>query len=374
MMLALLGQLACASIPPPDVLGEIDQVRAAKASSEARALAPTTYALAEKLRADAQAAFEEGDTAGARLLGERALATYAEAVALARVVRADQSEISTTADGTAAEKRLAELDVEHQKVAADIAALEARLRVLRDAEPISPSDRAKPQRERARAEAVSALRLQAQLLCAAAQLLTKSSGESAPKDVVAASKALADLDALLADKPAAAPIDHAVRARAGCLRSLTLVRRTRDDKSKATGAGDALLAALSKMPAGGTAAQGTPRRDDRGVVVTFRGMFAGDELSAAGSEALDALAAAATAYPGVPVMVVLHQKRPLGEADRKVWQQRASALVAALKQRLKAPIGDAQLAGTAAPVVSPKGKYADRNERVDIVFVTPRSL
>ncbi|RLB60378.1 MAG: hypothetical protein DRI90_13860 [Deltaproteobacteria bacterium] len=369
LIVAALWAAGCAPIPHPEVLNQVDSVRQATATLEARKHAPTAYAKAEKLRHEARAAFANDDLAGSQIIAEQALAAYAEAVALARIVRAEGQRVGLAADATAAEKRLAALDVEHQKVAADIAALQGQLRVLRDAEPIQSSPAAKGDRERARGQAVKTLQLQARLLCVAGRLLTQSRGGTPPKELTDAASALAELDEWLARGPAAAPIDQATRARAACLRGLTVVRRADPDPAQATGADDALLTALSK------AGYGRPLRDDRGVVVTLRDLFAGDAIGTAGAKALAAVAEVAKQHKSFPIMVVLHQRRPLDPRTEKRWRARGAALVAALKQQLgDRPVSPAQVAGAAAPLVDPQGPYSHRNERVDIVFITPRSL
>lgn len=366
-----LASLGCAPIPPPDVLGQVDSVRQARGSLVARKHAPTAYARAEKLRREARDAFyDKDDSAGAQIIAERALAAYAEAVALARVVQAEAQRVAIAADTTAAQKRLAELDVEHQQVAADIAALQARLRVLRDTEPIQPSKDAKGDRERARAEVVNTLLLQARLLCAAGRLLSQSQAGAPPAELQDAVAKLDELEALLAEGPAAAPIDQATRCRAACLAGLTMARRANGNAKQATGAADALLTALSK------AGHGKPRRDDRGVVVTLRDLFQGKTLSPAGTAALAAVAQVAKSHPSFPVMVVLHQRQGPRDARAKtLWDERGEVVVAALVKHLgDKRVGKAHQAGTAAPLVDPKGPHAKRNERVELVFVAPRSL
>jgi hypothetical protein len=364
LIVALSG--ACAPIPPPDILGRIDQVRVAPATKQAREHAPPAYALAEKLRKEAHDAFDAGDTAAAQILGERALAAYQEAVAIGRAARAEEQRVAAAADAAKTDKRLGELDLEHQKVATDIVALENRLEALRGAEGLPSSPPATAERERARAEAVASLRVQARLLCGSARLLV-ATGKSAPPELAAADKSLSELDALAA-KGGAAPIDHATRARADCLRALTLVRRAAEDKARAAGAGDALLDALSK------ANVGDPRRDDRGVVITLRDVFAGEAVGSSAGKTLDTIAKVAGQHPGFPLLVVLHQARALDAAGERRWRERGDKLVTALKERVKSPVGGPEIAGAAAPVVDPRGKNAARNERVEIVFVTPQPM
>ena len=364
-LLAAALVAGCATVPPPDVLAEVDQIRGAPAATEAKTHAPDAFAQAEKLRERAHAAYEAGDAGGAQILAEQAIAAFHEAVAVARAARAEEQRLAAKKGADEAGARLSELEQEHQAVASDIAALEKRLEVLGDLELPQGSGEATGEREKARREAVTSLAVQARLLCAAGELLAASRGKdfARPSALDEAKKKLASLDELLASA-AASPIDEAMRARASCLEALTLVRRASNDATRAPGRGDALLAELSKLEVGKAG------RDDRGVVLTLRGVFDGDKISPAGEKTLASIVAAAKKHPDFPVLVVLHQDKA-GKAD----EVRANALVARLRRDLgEARIGEAELAGTGLPVVDPKGAYAARNERVDLVFVTPESL
>jgi hypothetical protein len=356
--------MSCAPIPPPDVLSKIDEVRMATATQKAKKAAPTAFARGEKLRADAQQAFDDGDSAAAQILGEQSLAAYGEAVALARVARADEDAVRTSAEGDAAQTRLAELETEHQKVAADIAALELRLRVLKDAEPVVGSGSAQPEQQRARHEAARAMSLQARLVCSAAQLLLRAKPDAKiPDELTRAEALLKELDALIATKPAVAPIDHATRARARCLEALTSVRKLAA-REQQPGAADSLLAALSE------AEVGAPRRDERGVVVTLRGVFDGSTLSPSGKAAVASLSKIVKSHPSMPVMVVLHAQRGLDDRGRTREQARGAAFTKLLAEQLGREVPPAEIADNALPVVDPRGSHRARNERVDVVLVT----
>ncbi|MCA9621446.1 MAG: hypothetical protein KC731_20635, partial [Myxococcales bacterium] len=111
---------------------------------------------------------------------------------------------------------------------------------------------------------------------------------------------------------------------------------------------------------------GTPRRDDRGVVVTFRDLFDNGGLSAEGKKRLAAVAEVAKRHQAFPVMVVLH-------ADARA--ERAEAVRTALADQLGAErVATPVMAGDALPMVNPQGKHASRNSRVEIIFVSPRAL
>src|SRR5262245_4157535 len=80
---------ACASVPPPAVLSQVDAARQGAAAQEAKLYAHGAYARAEKLRDQAHKAWDAGDHTAAQILGERAIAAYAHALGLARITRAD---------------------------------------------------------------------------------------------------------------------------------------------------------------------------------------------------------------------------------------------------------------------------------------------
>ncbi len=356
---------ACAPILPPDKLGEVERVREAPATKAAAAQAPAAIAHAEKLRNEALAAFDNDDLAGAQIIAERALAAYAEAVALARVARAEEVRVGAMKDADERERRLAELDVALQQLSAEINAQEKRLEVLSNLETPSASGSADGEREKARAAAVRTLALEARLLCVSAELLHKSLPPATPPPAALASgkEALGALDALLAAEPKAAPIDQARRTRAACLEALTMTRRAADDKS-AGGSADAVLVELSQL------GFGTPSRDARGLTVTLRDLFQGDALAPAAGEQIRAVAEVAAKHPRFPVMVVVHA----AGADKRL-AARGAAVVASLRKTLgDARVADAAIAGKDAPLVDPNGPYAARNERVDIVLVSPQPL
>lgn len=353
-----LAASACAPIPPPDVLARLDEVRETPVSKEAAKDAPGAFAQAERLRDLANRAFEEGDFAAAQLTGERAVVAYQKAAAIARVARADRQRVAAQADVDRSERELTELDAEHQRVEASMKALAARLAMLEALSEVQPSGDAKGKREVARREAVRTLGLQARLMCAAGEMLAQSHRAADRAPLLQATKTLTELE-LLVSKEGAAPIDHAMRARAECLRALATIRRG----LAAAGSSDALLDELSK------AGHGKSRRDERGVVLTLRNVFDGDALAAEARVAVDSLAAIAKRHPDVPVMVVLHQVAEPSSAERTRLDAQARVLSAALRDAGAPLVGEPQLAGAAAPLVAPDSKHKAHNERVDIVFI-----
>ncbi|WP_438008729.1 hypothetical protein WME89_08530 [Sorangium sp. So ce321] len=394
----LLG--ACAPIPRPAVLDELEHVRAGAVAAESKRYAPGAFARAEKLRGEALAALDKKDRSGAQILGEHSIAAHAYAHALSRVARAEAAETEAKAQSSTGEASLAGLEAEQARVAAEVDALDMRIKVARDAQPVVPSGKADADREKARVAAARSLALQARLLCGAARLLIApaepagaqptaaqpAAAQPASADLMAqldvATAAIRKLDAELAEvggsaRPIPAPIDQASRARAGCLAALTAARRAATPVTRAPGAGDALLAELS---AAGT---WSPVRDDRGIVVTLRGLFAGNALTKAGEARLRDLARVAAAHPSFPVAVVVHTDRDISSREEPAWSARADAVVRALGPAPGASAAGASpatqpiapfVAGSAAPVVDPGGSERARNARVEVVFVTPETL
>jgi flagellar motor protein MotB len=362
---------ACAPMPKPPVLADLEQVRGGATAVEAARYAKDTLAKAEKLHKEAEAAFDKGDNAGAQLLAERALAVYAQAAAVARIARADAQASEAQEALTKAEAEQAALDADLARATAEANALELRVKVARDAQPIQPSGKADPEREKARLAAARALSLEGRMLCAAARLLG-SPDDKVRTQLDEAEAALGKVEAELgAATVPAAPIDGATRARAGCLAALTAVRRAATPTSRAAGAGDTLLAAISAT------GSFSPSRDDRGVGVTLRGIFsgAGAALSPQGEAKLAELGKIAAAHPAFPVEVVIHSDKPAAGRDEEALKARAEAVQKALEKTAggKAKIA-AVVAGNRGPVADPAGPDKARNARVEIVFVTPETF
>jgi outer membrane protein OmpA-like peptidoglycan-associated protein len=358
-LLALALFVACASAPRPPVLAEAASVSTTPAAKEAERLAPQAFAEAERIRREADKAHEQGDGAAAQILGEHAIAAHTRAVVLARRVKAEQRLAQAELELSKAQAELADLDAKQRFAATEADDLEKRVRMFEDALPLAPNAPASPEREKARLEAARSMASQARLLCLSTRLLAESAEGLA--------ETLAKLDALDAQlaKPAGAtPIDEAIRLRATCLRQLTLVRREPLRKAPADGRSDALLAELSRS------GDLFPFRDDRGVVITLRGLFApgAQTLNATGAERVALLGRVAKAHPDFPVLVVVHgqQLKPTPEDER-----RGRAVADALRQAGASKVA-VHAAGGAQPVAAPeRGGAAARNQRIEIVFVTP---
>lgn len=352
-VLLLLAAFGCATPARPQIMVEVDRTRQGAAVLEAQKSAPQAYARAELLKERAEKAYADGDLPAAQILGEQALAAYLRATLEARLTKAENRLAEAQLLETKQAERLAQLDIEQKRLSAEAADLELRAKVARDAEPLAKNEPASPEREKARREAARAIVTQGSLLCVAARLVEPN------RATLAALLGKADDLRKKLDTAAAAPIDDATALRSDCLRELTLARRPRAQANPSQGESDALLAELSR-------ADFLPFRDDRGVVVTLHALREGGKLSSKVSEKLSELGRVAKAHPEFPVLVVSHDARA-GAKDDGVATQALEALKAAGASRI-----ELRGAGSTTPVVPPdRAGAAARNERLEIVFVSP---
>jgi hypothetical protein len=349
--------LACAGTPRPRVLLALDATEKSPAVLAARGQAPQAFARAEALRHDAEKAHDDGDPAGAQILGEQALAAFQRAVTLAGVTRAEQRAAAAEVDLGRVKGALAEAQQAQKQLDADTEALELRLKVARETLPMPESGPpASPEREVARREAARALTAQARLLCSAARLLDPKRATLDP-----AFQKIADLEKVLATN-ATTPIDDARGVRSTCLGELTATRRPRTQSNPADPASDELLKQLSD-------ASLKPSRDDRGVIVTLEAPFERDDrLTSQAATRLADLAGVAKAHPDFPLLVVVHGAGKLGDARETARSEHAAS---ALRDH-GAPSVETASVGAALPRVDPKTPgAATRNDRVEVVFVAP---
>lgn len=352
--------LSCAATPRPQVMTQADAVEHTPAATEAKKLAPQAFAHAQQLRREAEQAYQDDDVSGAQLLGEHALAAYTHAFVLARLAKAGTRRDKAQADLARAQKELHALDEKEKRVAAEADDLEMRAKVAQDALPLVPNTPTSPGREKARLAAARAMAVEARLLCVSTRLLGKGSSE-----LKEALSRIDTLDGKLSKNPRPAPIDDAIALRSRCLELLGKARRPATRKAPAAGVTDALLSDLSKT--GGL----YPFRDDRGVVVTLRGLFkGGSRLDKQADKTLELLGHVAKAHPSFPVLVVVHSA---SGAPSAADQKRGEAIQKAL-EAAGAPKVEVQRAGGAQPLVEPGRRgAAARNERIEIVFVAPAS-
>jgi len=365
--MAMAG-LGCATAPMRvPSLDEVERVRTTEAAQEGAQRAPDVFARAERERGIALAAHASGDDVAAKLHAERAIAAYGHALVVARlaVAIAEQADAQHALDEATTQEQ--SLEASRANLESEADDLSERARIARERLLPAPSEAALGERATARLAAARSLAVEARLLCGAARLV----GADAP-GVVSAEGDLAKLDVDLGhgrgspergakgDGGSAEPIDEAGAARARCLDVLIRARRAAGQDGRA----DTLLAELS------ASGEWSPVRDERGVIVTLRGVFRGVELSDDGQARLKTLGQVAAAHPGFAVQVVLHDSQPHVPIDSDT--RRADAAVKALvaagtpAARIKA-----ELAGSLAPVVDPAdATFRSRNERVDVVFVS----
>jgi len=329
---ALLGLAmplgACAPIPPPDVLRAIDKLATSPATRDAALVAPIARAHADALVREAHGALTAGDFAGAQLLGEHAKAAFEVLVAEARAVRAEERRQRSEAEAQAEGARLATLDAENQRVAADIAALELRIDALDQPVGGALQGAAGPTAEARRMRAFDTARFEARVLCTAAELLLKSppapeastaTASTATASTATASTAKAAARLVALDRLRDLPIDHdALReAQATVAACSHALEATRQLLAPATvprpGASGLTAPAEDAALAAELAALGFDvLQDERGVVVRVFGHAA----KAAPTEAFrsEALAAAAQKYAR-PVLVVHRTRDAAGAAS-----------------------------------------------------------
>jgi outer membrane protein OmpA-like peptidoglycan-associated protein len=119
----------------------------------------------------------------------------------------------------------------------------------------------------------------------------------------------------------------------------------------------------------------SPSRDDRGVVVAFRGLFDGrGALVPAANARLAEIGKIAAAHPAFPVEVIVHNDKPVSAKDEAGQRARGEAVAKAIAATARGARIETIVAGNAAPVVDPAGADRARNSRVEIVFVTPETF
>ena len=115
--------------------------------------------------------------AGLRNPGRAGYRTLRPGDALARLARADERRTDAAARAERAEHELATLEEAQRRVAAEADDLEMRVRVVRDAQPLTPTEPASAEREAARVSAARSIASQARLLCTATRMLGSDAKE-----------------------------------------------------------------------------------------------------------------------------------------------------------------------------------------------------
>jgi hypothetical protein len=363
----LLGVVvACAaSTPTPRVLDEAEAVAESPAAKESSELAPQAHANAENLRKAADAAKAQGDFSGAQILGEHSLAAYEHAFVLSRYVKAEQRMVQAEAARSKVKQQLTELEEQQQRLSAEADGLELRIKVTLDKEPLEKMPQASPERQLARQQAARALASEARLLCLATELL-------APQQATLekARESLAKLELELSQGSKKDDLfPRATTARSACLTELTLARRPGTAKAPDAGLTDRLLVELTETQ------KLFAFRDDRGVVVSLRGVVDGQGTpTSEGAALLALLGRTAKAHPDFPLLVVVHTAGSGTSKDKSQDKNAAviaSGVVSSL-QKAGAAVVRSDIAGSAQPVADARlPGAAERNARVEVVFVSP---
>jgi hypothetical protein len=342
------------------VVADMERVRTSPGVDAAAKLAPEPFAKAELERADARKASHDGDEVSASLYAGQAIASYTDALVLARLARATIENDRASSDLARDEARANKLAAERGDAEHEAEELEKKLTIAREMLTPSLSGRADPAREAARLVAARTLAAQARLLCGAARLVSPSLD-----GLDALDKEVDQLDRGLKDTGKRADIDAAARTRAACLGLLTRARRTSAASPQAEP--DTLLSELS------ASGQFEPSRDERGVVIVMRDAFKGTSLTARASTALAELGRVASSHPSFAVQIVVHDATaPTAEeaaADNQRGQAAALAIVAG---GASAAHVKAETAGSRFPIVDPgDAAHRARNARLEVVFVSP---
>ncbi|MEO8178289.1 MAG: hypothetical protein ABI895_05590 [Deltaproteobacteria bacterium] len=347
-------------------------MRTSPAAREAEAWAPQAHAHALELEKRAQRALRAGDVASAEILADGALAAHEHAWVLARLARAERRRLAADGELTDQQRALSELQAQEQRLSAEAADLELRARVVKNALPLAVHEAAGPERGEARRKAAASLSTQGRLLCVAARLLGEA---DAVKEPLAR---LDELDRELESGKAAKALEAAAELRGLCLRVISEARRRRSrvsPPSPNTSSNAAEAAATPPaMPADLvlaelTAAGQSPARDERGVSVVLRGLFAADgSLTDAGRAQLQQLGATAKAHPDFPLLLVGHT----ASLEAGPAMDRQLALLGVELASLGVERVSAHDVGPRQPLLPPQLPRARaRNQRIELVFVAP---
>jgi exonuclease VII small subunit len=351
---------ACAPVPKPLLLDEVDRVSQAEAAQAAKSAAMPTWALAEKRRLLAHELAESGPLAHAEFQAEEAIATYEEGASLAAVAAGTLREAEERVLVEQLDAQLAETEGSITRVLGEIDALEARLRIAQaqglgektGLVKVSADERA----------VLGDLLWQAKITCTAAGLLIAAGGKSTDTSLDAEA---ASLTAMLAGKDQELEASRFYAHRASCLRKLESAR-----SRTASGAADALMTELSAMLArlnGGVVAS----RDERGVVVSLQNLFDGGKLSSEGAERLASLVRVAKAHAEFPLALVVYTGKQGKASDSKLWGDRRSAVESAFAD-LKSGTHVTLLAESASK--APLSGERTAQPIVEILFVSPEAL
>lgn len=298
--LLLASALGCATLPRPQSLDQSQALSESPNLQGARDLAPQAYAHAEQLRIRAEQAQSDGQTEQAAALAEQSLIAYERAATVARQLELERQLVEAETAAARNDTEVARVAALQAKVADETQTLERSVELQRSAEPRHPIEPETGKRSEARAEAARSIAEAARLLCVAARMVAPQHEQ--------VSASLAKVGALVSELhtlPAHVALERALDARIECLAALTAARTTAKPPAEAP---DVLLTKLST-----SMSDLHPHQDDRGIVLTDYGTFAGSQLSPHGADVVERIVpvAKASAYP---VLVVLHAARSPGSS------------------------------------------------------------
>jgi outer membrane protein OmpA-like peptidoglycan-associated protein len=376
---------ACGAPARPPAMARMGEVHAAPATTEAEAWAPQAHAHALELEAQAEAALRDGDSDAAALIAERAIAAHEHAWALTRLARAERRRLDAEKELADQRRALGELRAQHQRLAAEAAALELRAQVARSALPVPPHETSPVERREARRRAAAALSAQARLLCVGARLL------GAEPRVAPVLARLDELDQKLTSGAESRAIETATELRSECLAIISEIRHQNSAPAarlqrQAPSSGEASNGAstapasppapvsAAPLPADAlleelSAAGAAPSRDDRGISVSLRDLFGADgKLLARARPEIERLVRVAVAHRDFPVLLVAHSSSDRGaaEVERQLELLRAALANSGVAKLAVTSVGDRQ---PLLPQRSPSARA--RNQRIELVFVAP---
>lgn len=363
---------ACGEPAASPSLTALDHVSASPSAEAAKLRAPQAHARATALDGEARALAKDGKLDESNVVAEQARVAYEEAFALVRVAEAKERLERAQVERDRARARLADLEGRQKRALVDAELLELQVRVSLDKEPVKDVGKLTPERARVRRQAAVALSEEALQLCTAANLLDGSSPGLA--------EAQANAKILGSELSSGAGGDdvlpRAGQARNGCLRALFATRRKNVEAAPEDPGSDALLLEL------GETGKLFAFRDDRGVVVNLPSPTGSDgKLTVAAKDALAIVGRASKARADTPLLIVVHSataqsgKASLGKPSPSKAGSNPPSLGELVVQELsnydgkRTTLHDAE--GRLPVVDSRVAGAAERNLRVEVVFVTP---
>lgn len=361
LMAALLLATGCATAERPASLAALDSVRNSPSVRDSEQLAPQAHADADQCAERAAEALQNGDRPAAEHWAAMAEAAYEQAIALSRRARAEETAANTARSVDGLRHELLELEAEQAKLDAETSALELQVKVIRDAQPLTPVEPASPARQQARRAAARAWLTEAKLLCVSETLVV---GERSTKTGELIAEIAQGLEGVYKGD-AGKLVEEARRLRSACLERLTLARRPATREAPHAALADTLLSSLSEV-------DGLhPFRDDRGIVVILSAPASSTGLTSTTQTKLREVATVATSAPEFRLLVVWHAAGGAGESktDAALLDQALSILDPGGARRAAR-----ELVGQEQPLVDPATPGArERNFRMEIVFITPTS-